>query len=302
MTAILEREHFTVSQENKYFSLESLSKMIGQEPNQWRHAALKELIDNSLDAAESVYPAITPNILIEFTETENGLILSVADNGPGIAADKIPQIADFTANSSTKLFYRAPLRGAQGNALKTLIGIPVALGQERGHLDIETRDWRHSLQAWLTPVGVRKDHQQTEIETTGTRLTATIPGPLDCYYWEPARWIIAYSLFNPHATLQIRKIDPVWSACEENDDGQRAHTRIFRICHCRQPSLSLILGVSFCRLTRRPPTGIAPANSSNWSMPRLTGTRIRPLATSFRSSKDYPASGGRSPKRSMPRP
>lgn len=85
VSAILEREHFTVPQENKYFSLESLSKMIGQEPNQWRHAALKELIDNALDAAESVYPAISPNILIEFTKTENGLILSVADNGTGIS-------------------------------------------------------------------------------------------------------------------------------------------------------------------------------------------------------------------------
>lgn len=132
--AILEREHFTISQENKYFTLDSLSKMIGQEPNQWRHAALKELIDNALDAAESVYPATPPVIRIEFTETENGLMLSVADNGPGIAPEHIPGIFDFAANSSSKLFYRAPLRGAQGNALKTLIGIPVALGEERGRL------------------------------------------------------------------------------------------------------------------------------------------------------------------------
>ena len=40
MSAYLEREHFTVSQEDRYFTLEGLSKMIGQEANQWRHAAL----------------------------------------------------------------------------------------------------------------------------------------------------------------------------------------------------------------------------------------------------------------------
>jgi hypothetical protein len=224
MSAILEREYFTVSQENKYFTSDNLSKMIGQGSNQWRHAALKEMIDNALDAAESVYPTIAPHIQIEFTETENGLILSVADNGSGIAPEHIPNIFNLTANSSTKLFYRAPTRGAMGNALKTLIGIPVALGEERGRLEIESCGWRHSVQAWPTPAGtIKKDFQQTAIETTGTRFTVNIPGPLECFYWEPARWIITYGLFNPHATLQIRKIDPIWPAHEEIDEGMRAY-------------------------------------------------------------------------------
>ena len=73
MSAYLEREHFTVSQGDRYFTLEGLSKMIGQEANQWRHAALKELLDNALDAAESVYPATTPCIAVEISETSDGL-------------------------------------------------------------------------------------------------------------------------------------------------------------------------------------------------------------------------------------
>jgi DNA topoisomerase VI subunit B len=112
-TAILERQHFTVSQECRYFDPAKLAAMIGQEQSQWRHAALKEMVDNALDAAESVYPAIAPAIEIQFTETENGLILSVADNGPGIPAEAVPRIAELSSNSSTKLFYRAPLRGAR---------------------------------------------------------------------------------------------------------------------------------------------------------------------------------------------
>jgi DNA topoisomerase VI subunit B len=175
-----------------------------------------------LDAAESVYPATPPVIGIEFTETENGLMLSVADNGPGIPAEEIPHIADFIANSGTKLFYRAPLRGAQGNAIKTLIGMPVALGQEHGHLEIETQGQRHTLKAWLTVTGPKKEHQQTAIDSPGTRITVMIPGPVECFYWEPARWITAYSLFNPHAQLQIRKIAPVWSEISEKSEGQQA--------------------------------------------------------------------------------
>ena len=219
---ILERQHFTVSQENRYFDPARLTSMIGQERNQWRHAALKELLDNALDAAESVYPSIAPAVVIEFTETETGLILSVADNGQGIPAEEVPRIADFGSNSSTKLFYRAPLRGAQGNAIKTLIGMPVALGQEHGQLEIESQGQCHSIKAWLTVTGPKLDIQQTAIDSTGTRITVMIPGSVDCYRWNPTRWITAYSLFNPHAQLQIRKIAPVWSENSELDEGNRA--------------------------------------------------------------------------------
>lgn len=220
--AILERQHFTISQECRYFQPDSLSKMIGQEPNQWRHAALKEMVDNALDAAESVYPALAPVIDVEFTETESGLILSVADNGPGIPAERVPRIADFSSNSSTKLFYRAPLRGAQGNAIKTLMGMPVALGQDHGRLEIESQGQRHAVKAWLTITGPKLDFQQTAIDSTATRITVMIPGTVDCYHWEPARWITAYGLFNPHARLQIRKIGPVWSENSETDDRNLA--------------------------------------------------------------------------------
>ena len=223
MSAYLEREHFTVSQEDRYFTLEGLSKMIGQEANQWRHAALKELLDNALDAAESVYPATTPCIAVEISETSDGLTLTVADNGPGISTEQVAQITQFNNNSGTKIGYRAPTRGAQGNAAKTLIGIPVALGYERGGLEIEAQGLRHTIHAWLTPIGPRKDHQQEAIDTQETRVTVYIPGPVECYRWEPARWIIAYGLFNPHAQIQIRKIDPISPPADEIDDGQRAY-------------------------------------------------------------------------------
>lgn len=93
----------------------------------WRY---KELIDNALDAAETA--GVAPDIAIEFTESEHGLTLTISDNGPGIPADVVARIVgNFSSSTSDKAAYRAPLRGAQGNALKTVIGMPVACGAER---------------------------------------------------------------------------------------------------------------------------------------------------------------------------
>ena len=58
MTAVLEREYFSVDRDDEYFTIDGLSKMIGQQPDQWRHAALKEMVDNALDAAESALSLI----------------------------------------------------------------------------------------------------------------------------------------------------------------------------------------------------------------------------------------------------
>ncbi len=222
MSAVmLDRQHFTISQDNRYFDPAKLTAMIGQEQSQWRYAALKELIDNALDAAESVYPPIAPSVEIEFIETDSALILTVADNGDGIPAEAIPRIADLSANSSTKLFYRAPLRGAQGNAIKTLIGMPVALGSDSGQLVIESQGVRHTVTAHLAVTGPKLAFQQTEVESKATRITALIPGGAESQ-WSPELWLIGYALFNPHARLQIRKIDPVWSAETESETGKHA--------------------------------------------------------------------------------
>jgi len=222
MTAVLEREYFSVDRDDEYFTIDGLSKMIGQQPDQWRHAALKEMVDNALDTAESAYPLIAPDILIEFTESENGLTLTVTDNGPGIAADKVQRLTNFRAYQTNKFGYRAPTRGAQGNAIKTLLGIPVALGDERSHLCIESQGQRHLLTTWLTPAGAKSDHQQTETEISGTRFTITIPGSSNDYRWRPIRWLTAYGLFNPHARLQIREIAPVWTMDDETEEGHLA--------------------------------------------------------------------------------
>lgn len=209
MNAILERQHFSVSLAAAYFSIADLQAQTGQESNQWRHVILKELIDNGLDAAGAAGHA--PDIRIEFAETADGLTLAIADNGPGIPPPVVERLLDFTGFFGNKAIYRAPLRGQQGNAFKTVLGVPVALSRERrSRTLIESAGIRHDLQIWVSPSGtVRREHQQTPATTPpGTRITVTIPGPAECYFWNPTRWATAYALFNPHARIQIRKIGP----------------------------------------------------------------------------------------------
>jgi len=215
--AILERRHFTITRASEYFTLDGLQKETGQPPNQFRHMALKELVDNALDAAESAGHA--PDVQVEFVETDNGLTLTLADNGRGIPSGVVERIlGDFSASTSDKAGYRSPMRGAQGNALKTVIGMPVALGSDRSRLVIAAAGVQHDIEVWVSPAGdVRHTHDQTPAETQGTRITIMIPGSLKCYYWNPARWLAGFGLFNPHARLQIRKIAPIWETPDENE-------------------------------------------------------------------------------------
>lgn len=218
----LQREHFSVSLATAYTTPDGLQAQTGQEQNQWRHVVLKELLDNALDAAETTGNA--PDIRIECAETPSGLTLTIHDNGPGIPPHVVEKLLDFSTFFSDKAAYRAPLRGAQGNAWKTVLGIPLGLGSDRNHVSIEAADVRHDIQIWMSPSGeIRHHHQQTptEAETRGTQITVAIPGPVERFYWTPVRWATAYSLFNPHARLQIRKIGPAPTPDDEIEGPQR---------------------------------------------------------------------------------
>ena len=51
----------------------------------------------------------------------------VADNGPGLPAEVIDGVLDFSVRVSSREAYVSPTRGAQGNALKTMVAMPFVL-------------------------------------------------------------------------------------------------------------------------------------------------------------------------------
>ena len=137
----LKRQVFTTSREMEYFSESELTTQTGYPKEQWwPGVVVKELLDNSLDACEQA--GVVPVISVDF----RGQSVVVSDNGPGIASEVVHKILDFSTRTSDKQAYVSPTRGAQGNALKTLLAIPYVLsGGKTGRIEIESQGVRHTI-------------------------------------------------------------------------------------------------------------------------------------------------------------
>ena len=83
-------------------------------------------------------PAFAPEVRFAVDIGEQPSI-TVTDNGPGIAAETITAILDYTTRTSSREAYVSPTRGAQGNALKTILAMPYRARprQSRGNGDRE---------------------------------------------------------------------------------------------------------------------------------------------------------------------
>jgi DNA topoisomerase VI subunit B len=201
MTIRLDRVHHTIGRAAEYFSASELEKQTGQPRQAFGTMGLKELVDNALDATETA--GVSPEIAIAVSRDDDELCLSVADNGAGLPADVIERILDFETRTSDKLAYRAPTRGLQGNALKTLIGLPTALGGE-APLIIESGGRRHEIRPRINPAGaVEIDHARHDQPTPiGTTVTLTLPAAGQLI--DPHRWARAFALLNPHAGISVK--------------------------------------------------------------------------------------------------
>ena len=132
----LERTAFEFSRAREYFELKELSTLTGQEPETLAAVVLKEVVDNALDGCEmaGVAPYITVEVDGDVAAVDGEIRMSVTDNGGGIPPEVVAKVLDYNIRVSDKSAYRSPTRGAQGNALKTVVGIPHALGGRAGTL------------------------------------------------------------------------------------------------------------------------------------------------------------------------
>ena len=195
------RTHFEIDRQAEYFDKRELEIQTGQGHEAFGVVVLKELIDNALDACESI--GIDPVIHIGYAVAHNRLLIAVSDNGAGMSEDVIKKTLNFNTRTSDKAAYKSPTRGAQGNAFKTIIGIPHALGG--GGIVIESKGLRHEITASATPAGaIVTDIQTSAInETIGTVVYVDMPWR-DC---QPHWYARATALFNPHALVKISGFD-----------------------------------------------------------------------------------------------
>jgi hypothetical protein len=213
----LTRVAFKVSRLMEFCTRRELQNQTGHGVEEWPLVVLKELMDNALDACEEA--EIAPVISIA---VEPGSV-TIQDNGSGIKPATIKSILDYTIRVSSREAYVSPTRGAQGNALKTILAMGYVLDRERqddgnnteaaGVTIIETRGAKHRIE-------FRVDHINNEPKI----IHNTTPSPMDVgtkvtVKWPPVMWeedislldntrdafmrlAESYVWFNPHLTLR----------------------------------------------------------------------------------------------------
>jgi DNA topoisomerase VI subunit B len=183
----------------------------------WPLVVLKELLDNSLDACEEA--GVPPEIEVMV----DGDGITVSDNGPGIPTKTIDGVLDYSVRVSSREAYMAPDRGAQGNALKTLVAMPFVLSkgedecndcQEHdgfGRVDITTGGQRHEIVFCIDPI-----RQEPKIERSVQLVQNVKTGTIFTLHWpQIASDILSdqryaflqlasdFTFLNPHLTLMV---------------------------------------------------------------------------------------------------
>ncbi|MDA1278097.1 MAG: ATP-binding protein, partial [Verrucomicrobia bacterium] len=183
----------------EYFSEKELVLQTGHDRNAWAEVLVKELLDNALDAAEDA--GADAAIQVSFSNGE----LTVADNGPGIAAEVVRRILDFSSKTSSKDFYISPTRGAQGNALKTVLAIPYVLsGNLSSRLEIESRGVKHEIEVTVNRIKQEPVVTHTPIPSD-VKIGTVVRVSSSCFGDDAETRILQrlanYHLLNPHLSV-----------------------------------------------------------------------------------------------------
>jgi hypothetical protein len=207
----LTRVAFTVSRLMEFCTERELQNQTGHSVYEWPLVVLKELMDNSLDACEEA--EVAPVISIAVRPGS----FTIQDNGGGIKTPTIRSILDYNVRVSSREAYVSPTRGAQGNALKTILAMGYVLARRQGSASpagvtiIETRGIRHRITFGVDHINnqprITHTTEPSAIET-GTKITVEWPPEWE---WWDERWHIhalfkrmtkSYAWLNPHLTLR----------------------------------------------------------------------------------------------------
>lgn len=206
------RTTFRTSRLSEFCSLKELTAQTGHQPGAWAVVTLKELVDNALDACEEA--RVAP--IIEIMVTDSRIVVS--DNGPGLPEATIVGVMDFTTRVSSREAYVAPDRGAQGNALKTLLAMPFALSGDHGTVRIRTLGRQHTIEFSVDPIR-REPVISHRVEASdckkGTQFemhwpksaSSTLLGAKPRFL----QMVEDYSWLNPHASFSVDWLGETYS-------------------------------------------------------------------------------------------
>lgn len=189
------RQTFDIPRAAEFLELRALQAQTGVSAESFADVIAKELLDNALDASETA--GVVPDIEFAASRADGLLRITVADNGPGMSREVVERILNFGNLVSDKATYRSPTRGAQGNAWKTVLGIPFALGVS-APIVVEAQGVRHDLAVSIDPGGnvlVRHDRAESP-RIAGTAVTVPLPDRLTL-----RPWLEDFAAINPHATF-----------------------------------------------------------------------------------------------------
>jgi len=161
-------EAFSINREFDFVRLEGLRRATGLPSHEWDLYIVKELIDNALDADEVLWqedhsqsPRVEVGMHYNTVSALNSqqLIVRVSNR----ATFPVQLIDDIFATqwyTSRKAFLKGLTRGALGNALKTLLGIPYALR------NLVADDWQPNLKPMSILCGNQEYRLRYVIDTT----------------------------------------------------------------------------------------------------------------------------------------
>jgi hypothetical protein len=209
MSALAPRTTFSTSRLLEFCSRKELVAQTGHESCDWPLVVIKELVDNSLDAAEEA--GIAPVLRVTVARGK----IRVRDNGPGIPPETVASILDFTTRTSSREAYVAPDRGRQGNAMKTIMAMPFALSGEEGRVEIVARGVRHEVTFRVDRIVQQPvtDHRQDAVASvrTGTSITVHWPESACSDLEDAGRHFLPlaqrFTDLNPHLSLCATWVD-----------------------------------------------------------------------------------------------
>ncbi len=234
-------EAFSFNREFDFVRLDGLQRATGRPAHEWDLYIVKELVDNALDADETLWrddPAQFPRVDIRMEyipipeRQAQQLYIQVGNR----AIFPVEQIEDIFATgwyTSRKAFMKGLTRGSLGNALKTLLGIPYVL---RNRL---ASDWKPDLKPMAIICDGKEFLPRYEVNSTAQTIQFNCDASdvrptdgtifrvgLDHFEQEMPRMLAQiallaqqYRLCNPHAQF-------TWSVEIGGEEWQVQHTPV----------------------------------------------------------------------------